>query len=262
MTSPQTTAELSSQLTADLHMVRCQVDLRAFNIWAGTRRLIRRDTFDPGFAMHCLLAESFGDLAPKPFRYIVPRGRGQRKGVLYGYCRNDAGALRKVAQTFADPLQLEALTVSRLATKPMPSDWNVDQRLGFEIRLRPVARTGRGSCRPGSERDVFQLEAQGHPPGGMSRTREDVYSDWLADQFRRLDGAELIGAQLRAFERTRDIRGLNRPTVEGPAAVLTGDLTVTEVSGFNRLLSRGVGRHRAYGYGMLLLRPPSRSRTP
>ena len=42
---------------------------------------------------------------------------------------------------------------------------------------------------------------------------------------------------------------------EGPDAVMRGNITVTDSDAFTRLLSHGIGRHRAYGYGMLLLRP-------
>jgi CRISPR system Cascade subunit CasE len=39
--------------------------------------------------------------------------------------------------------------------------------------------------------------------------------------------------------------------------LLRGELTVADPDAFSALLARGVGRHRAFGYGMLLLRPPS-----
>ena len=39
---------------------------------------------------------------------------------------------------------------------------------------------------------------------------------------------------------------------------MRGILTITDPIAFAELLKRGVGRHRAYGYGMLLLRPPAR----
>jgi len=32
---------------------------------------------------------------------------------------------------------------------------------------------------------------------------------------------------------------------------------VRDPTGFAALLARGVGRHRAFGFGMLLLRPPA-----
>ena len=54
--------------TAALQMVRAEVNVRDFQRWMGTRRLQ-----DPDHAMHCLLTECFGDLAPKPFRLMVRR---------------------------------------------------------------------------------------------------------------------------------------------------------------------------------------------
>ena len=38
--------------------------------------------------------------------------------------------------------------------------------------------------------------------------------------------------------------------------MLYGELEVTDPEAFNRLLATGIGRDKAYGYGMLLLRPP------
>jgi CRISPR system Cascade subunit CasE len=43
-----------------------------------------------------------------------------------------------------------------------------------------------------------------------------------------------------------------------PDAVFTGTLVVARPAEFMGLLARGIGRHRAFGYGMLLLRPPRR----
>jgi CRISPR system Cascade subunit CasE len=34
-----------------------------------------------------------------------------------------------------------------------------------------------------------------------------------------------------------------------------GELTINDADAFARLLAGGVGRHAAYGFGMLLLRP-------
>jgi CRISPR system Cascade subunit CasE len=48
-----------------------------------------------------------------------------------------------------------------------------------------------------------------------------------------------------------------RKLVKGrPAVTFEGTLTVTDGEQFEALLARGVGRHRAFGFGMLLLRPP------
>ena len=46
--------------------------------------------------------------------------------------------------------------------------------------------------------------------------------------------------------------------LEGPDAVVHGTLTITDPSAFANMLSKGIGRHRSYGYGMILVRPPQR----
>ena len=70
---------------------------------------------------------------------------------------------------------------------------------------------------------------------------------------------------MTAFKRTRM---LNRPIgrdgrrrqseTEGPDAVFRGRLRIEDDAGFTELLARGIGRHRAFGFGMLLLAPPGR----
>jgi CRISPR system Cascade subunit CasE len=45
-------------------------------------------------------------------------------------------------------------------------------------------------------------------------------------------------------------------THEKPDVTLRGRLSITDSAAFADLLRRGVGRHKAFGFGMLLLRPP------
>lgn len=237
--------------TATLQMVRAEVNIREFQRWMGARRL--QDT-DHG--MHCLLVECFGDLAPKPFRLITPRGGSC--GVLYGYSLADAGAMREAAGISADPLQYRVIPAQTLDTKPMPREWRAGSRLGFETRIRPIVRRSRNAdSSPGKEWDAFLLEAIQHPKGGMKRSREEVYAEWLSGQFDRRGGARLDVEQTKlvSFQRTRAVRKLHARSSEGPDAVMRGAITITESSAFTDLLARGIGRHRAYGYGMLLLRP-------
>ena len=255
MTATSAYARHEATESLSIHMIRADLDVNAFHRWAGSRGMMSRNAFDVGFAMHCLLVESFGESAPKPFRVIIPRDRRQR-GVLYGYCGSDADSLREVAATYACPLQGKILPATRIDSKPMPSSWERGRRLGFEVLVRPIVRQARGTQRAGKEVDAFQREAWRHSKGGMERTREAVYSDWLAD---RLDGrgAQLDGVRLTSFQRVRIVRKLRTHATEGPRAVMQGTLTVTDSHGFRGLLTHGIGRHKAYGYGMLLLRPAS-----
>ena len=243
------TATSTDSLTTPLQLIRADVRVRDFQRWMGCKRLQ-----DADHAMHCLLTECFGDLAPKPFRLIVPRGVA--RGVLYGYGHAEADALRDAAGIYADPLQAKILPGHTINSKPMPTEWRADKQLGFETRIRPVVRRSRNvESRPGREWDAFQLRAMQYPKNGMPCGREEVYREWLSDQFARRGGARLKSAELRSFQRTRAVRKLRASHSEGPDAVMRGVLTVTDATAFTALLTQGIGRHRAYGYGMLLLRP-------
>jgi len=56
---------------------------------------------------------------------------------------------------------------------------------------------------------------------------------------------------------TADAQGVLRLSAGrlGPDAVFKGVLQIHDADAFNRLLRRGIGRHRAFGFGMLLLKP-------
>jgi CRISPR system Cascade subunit CasE len=58
---------------------------------------------------------------------------------------------------------------------------------------------------------------------------------------------------LTRFQRLRAAREGFSP--EGPDAILQGDLILNDPERFQMMLAQGVGRHKAYGFGMLLLRP-------
>ncbi|MYC31760.1 MAG: type I-E CRISPR-associated protein Cas6/Cse3/CasE [Chloroflexi bacterium] len=253
-------------MTESLQMIRAEIDVRDFQRWMGMRRLQ-----DPDHAMHCLLVESFGkDLAPKPFRVMTPRGG--RNGCLYGYARSDADALRAEAGICADPLQAAIIPADRIESKFMPTEWQSGRKLGFDVRVRPVVRLERdtsripshiqrsfkeGGLRPGKECDAFLWKAIQHPKGEMQDSREEVYRDWLAKRLKKCGAAELCVDEttLVSFQRTRAIRRRHSRYSEGPDALMRGNLVITDGDAFANLLAQGVGRHRAYGYGMLLLRP-------
>lgn len=46
-----------------------------------------------------------------------------------------------------------------------------------------------------------------------------------------------------------------RVSLTRPAALLQGEMIIQDGDQFQALLARGIGRHRAFGFGMLLLKP-------
>lgn len=237
-----------------LHMIRAELDLAAFHRWAGGRGIFGGQVFDEGFAMHKLLRESFGEIAPQPFRIIAPRG-GTR-GSLYGYSEVDASALREASGVYACPLQAKILPPAHIDAKRMPAEWDAGRRLGFEVLTRPTVRIARArrGVSAGSEIDAFVAALPQCEGERADIARESVYAEWLGARLER-GGARLEEARLASFRRTRAVRRLGKAASEGPHAVMRGTLVVEDAALFGKALAGGIGRHRAYGYGMVLLRP-------
>ena len=164
----------------------------------------------------------------------------------------------KLATQVASPDIHAILGLDRFATRDFPLDWPTGQRLGFELRIRPVLRTSEGK-----ERDVYLAAVDKHAPTDTQLSRETIYAEWLCTELARGNAATIEDMQLEGFRLSASLRkgtpGLGkRPArrVAGPDATFKGHLSVRDPAGFAALLSRGIGRHRAFGFGMLLLRPP------
>ena len=241
-----------------LHLMRLQPDPTALVTWSTRHGLLSPDG-DYGYAFHALLCAAFGDLAPKPLRYL-----GGSHGLL-AYTSADLETLRLNAQ-LATPDVARALGLNEMDARPFPSAWNPGQRLGFEVRVRPIVR-----AKDGRERDMY-LHALGDHPGAAANSdngahvdRASIYSDWLAKQLALDDAAHVVEARMDSFQLTRVVRKAgsaengkrNARSISGPDVVFKGLLQVSNSEAFARLLARGVGRHRAFGFGMLLLRPAS-----
>ncbi|MBF0192638.1 MAG: type I-E CRISPR-associated protein Cas6/Cse3/CasE [Magnetococcales bacterium] len=238
-----------------LHMISLPLDLRALRRWSAGRNLAA----DEGCALHHLLSETFGKGVLQPFRLMV--AREGRAGTLYAYTVQDAVSLRETACETACPESLVVCDPARLAVKAMPDEWRTGRRLAFDIRVRPVRRLLRPTGdfkRQGAEVDVFLVEALRRFPdaspeeAGIELKRDQVYAQWFAERLGKAAHLEIV--HMTGFERTRVLRH-GSVLAQGPDVSFQGELTVTDGAKFAEKLARGIGRHAAYGYGMLLLRP-------
>lgn len=240
----------------NLHLLRLEPNAATLAQWATRNRLLSSDG-DYGYALHALLAAAFGKQAPKPFRYL-----GGRQGLL-AYATGELEELR-LGAALATPDVARALGLDTLDGRLFPAAWRSDQCLAFETRVRPVVRTA-----DGRERDAF-LHALGDSPSAEMAAeqssiarRESIYAEWLSKQLAADGAAVLVNAQMDSFALTRVLRrggtgdnGKRKTTqTAGPDVVFKGQLKVGDPQAFAGLLARGLGRHRAFGFGMLLLRP-------
>lgn len=240
-----------------LHLVRLPIDDHALTAFAIVNGCADDDR---GYALHLALRLRYGAAAPQPFRLM---GEGADANVL-GYTI-DADGLNQAAKLPAIESALDAVFSAAPQLRPMPAEWSDGARYHFDVRVRPVVRFGSRvraaranstSWQPqAGEIDAFVAACQAAPTETIDR--EDVYRHWLARQLglaASLDDTALV--QARRIRTRRSSHGQGRRLVGGPEAMLTGTLTVTDGAGFAALLARGVGRHAAFGFGMLLLAPP------
>lgn len=211
---------------------------------------------DLGYGVHAWLTATFGQLAPTPFRLqLDANGKGTLR--LLAYSDQGKEALLAAAKANAQPDARQVCEFDAdLRMARLPETWTPGREFGFEVLLCPVARKSRS----GVEKDAF-LQRADHASPTDTLDRGQVYAEWLGD---RLAGAAVLRhAELRGFLLVGQTRATQRQDhgprtrhmLRRPEALMAGRLQVADGTRFERLLARGVGRHRAFGYGMLLLRP-------
>lgn len=229
-------------------LMQCHPDMRRVASYAARHGMASGE--DLGYAIHALLAAAFGDRAPRQFR-LFDDGRG-----LLAYSDHPPDMLSQLA-VFALPEVAAALSLETLLGRPMPEAWIEGLVLDFEVRARPVRRHP-----DGHERDILTVAVErAQALSEPLPSREDVYREWLVG---RLDGAaEILGARLVGWRtsvvqrKTQAVAGGTRRLIgfRGPDALFQGTLRIVDALSWRRVLERGIGRHRAFGFGMLLVKP-------
>lgn len=168
------------------------------------------------------------------------------------YASADSATLLEHARSFASPLAWQALHAEGVASKPMPTEWRAGQRLHLEVLACPVSR------KDDVEKDIY-LRALDRS-GKEAPMRTDVYRQWFIRQWGnalQLELVEILGMSARSRLLRRDHHNGNRlRTIERPQALFGAEGVICDAAAFARCLARGIGRHRAFGYGMVLLAPP------
>lgn len=248
-------------MTTDNHeifLIRVQLD--AFHVYdLGRRRSLPLNRSDIGYLLHCYLRELFGENAPTPFSVVSTEGRWI---TLLGYSPLSVKSLQIAAQQNATEQVYSGCQWDTFAGKTVPCSWGPNQPIDFEVRVCPVVRkSGKSSKhRKGAEVDVFLARCWETGDPLVFVDRYAVYRDWFLKQIKPDSGVSITRLSVKSFKRNhllrRDHEQIRRSHVlEKPDVTVTGSLVVTDSANFNRLVKRGIGRHRNFGFGMLLLKP-------
>lgn len=202
---------------------------------------------DDSLVLKTMLTEAFGGPVIRPWAVHSIR---DGKATLVGYANVDADEANS-RRALALPSVQAAVGEAVGARLPQLKDGD---HYRFSVTLVPTIRVTKSEDGPRyGERDAYLVEID-RGGGTTDLSRDEVYRRYLQD---RLAGGELLHTRLAGFRLLRMTRpGKERAAVKTmPEAVLEGVLRVTEGASLVTTMTEGVGRQRAYGFGMMRLQP-------
>lgn len=247
----------------DLHLHSLAIDCRAATELARRQRLIGdRDSRDDGYLTHAVLAAALGESAPRPFALeheLDPTRVAEGDATVMSY---SALSLDELMQR-ADEEHGRIIAWHRSRSLAVPRI-EAGQTVAFTARVAPIVRSraaspdrdghGRGHSR---EMDAFLAECI-RVGRDVEVSREAVYRGWLQRQIG--DAADVHRFELRDSRRAvamrRGYRGQEhreRHYMSLSTAVMRGSLLVRDERAFRAVMTRGLGRHRSFGLGMMLV---------
>lgn len=226
---------------------------------------------DTGYIVHAALAALFDKQAPRPF-YIEPErktSQGEIAGItVLGYFDSQKDILSESLRernTFAQ----EILRWDMSASKRMPTQFDVGTRLRVDVRMCPVVRTTtfrNNRTDKSEELDAFLATYNYQSKNSIDPEenkklepidRFTVYQSWALERLSR-NGMDIESLSINGFQLTqvsrrnkeRAFRSAQRPAIEVSATV-----SVNNPESFAAAIRLGIGRHKAFGFGMLRLSP-------
>ena len=253
-------------MSAGLHIVRLVLDRRELARVAVRHGLSR--SVDEGYLLHAGLSQLFAtssERAKVPFHTFAVddtlKEAAEHPELVYLLAYSDLDEAGLNARMGPARASLVRKCASR-PLHPVPAG----TRAVFRLRACPIKRYGKDSKQFREEKKkqgAIEIDAyvaaciQAGP--GVVVDRSLVYRNWLERQLDARPGARLVDVEVASFHRdrlSRQTQGEERRGhgCERPDVTFAGALEVTDAPAFDELLRRGVGRHRAFGFGMLRLR--------
>jgi len=236
----------------------------------GSRRI---EQVDIGYVVHNGLRGLFGAHAPQPF--LVLPGLSENSVRVVGYCGMPHESLRRIGERGASPSLRAACDWNHMNSTEMLKPSMSGVQLAFQTRVCPTVRMAKSTerHRKGAEVDAFLAACWKAGDRSVKVDRATVYLEWLARELARDHAATLLVTRMVTYRESPAFRRTQRkpmgetgsPPASEPAAAgkrvgvtgwrpdawLAGTLTVDDPDAFFALLRRGLGRQRAFGFGML-----------
>lgn len=202
-----------------------------------------------------------GHLLPSQLLQLVDRGEyvmhqwlwelfpgGKERQFLYR--REELqGAFRFFVLSLEPPAESEIFDIQCRPFAPMLSTGQV---LRFSLRANPTI------CKAGKRHDLLmdakrQVKGQVNGPD-IWTYQQQAAQDWLACQG-EMNGFSLREVSVDAYRQQQVIRAKSRQVIQFSSVDYSGMLTVNEPMVFLQRLIKGYGKSRAFGCGLMLIKP-------
>ena len=224
------------------HLLRADIDMRNLARWSAAE-----GHSDTDRTLHCLVYHTFGsENVPRAFAATADPEQPKEHAVLWAYTGMDESELTKIARANQNPITAGIMSPYAFRTKELPSTWQEGTTLEFKVRTTPTYRPQHSK----GEADV-------HLRPNAAETRQQSYCNWLADLLQRKAGVEAAVHTMRMtkYAQRRVRRQDDQNWLTLPDITIEGACTIRDPDLWAPALQFGVGRHKAYGYGMLLVKP-------
>lgn len=149
----------------------------------------------------------------------------------------------------------------RVETKAYQPRLYTGQRLGFSLRANPVVtrRDAEGRhCRHDIVMDAKKsprwAETAPAQRESLPQLIQEAGSRWLQPRLARL-GAQVRSHRAEGYRQHKTYKGRAAKPIGYSTLDFTGSLTVTDPEAFGQVLRQGIGPAKAFGCGLLLIRP-------
>lgn len=186
------------------------------------------------YAMHQWLWELFPDGPQRQFLY--------RREELQG-------AFRFFVLSLNPPADRDIFDIQYREFAPALS---AEQTLRFSLRANPTV------CKAGKRHDVlmearYQVRERVNGPD-IWQHQQQAAKDWLVRQG-ELSGFSLREVNVDAYRQQQVIRAKSRQMIQFSSVDYSGELVVNDPELFLQRLAQGYGKSRAFGCGLMLIKP-------
>ena len=212
---------------------------------------------DPNYVIKSVLKETFGDMSPRPWRIQAFQPDGSIMILGYTGATHDdmANMVNDALPRLSDVFQKDEIAIRPVRRFGVGEIFDIHCHFSGMVSL--TREHGRSWEKDAYYKELADARAGGREPRDKNEVYQDIFHRHVAPGFDVL-ASRVVGFTLAKFSHKDERRRPTKTSSLVPAIDIVCRARVRDPDLVAALLATGVGRAKAYGYGMLLLRQAGR----